>query len=159
MIYPNTLGLLDMFLDWDRTNPFTIEVIVKSDRIDGYGHVSNHFYIQWMTECMFAHSAAVGLDDGSCAEMGRGMAVRQMEVEFIASAYEGDKLSVGNWIIFSDGRLRASRQFQIINNDSGQTLARARMDFVCTNLKTGRPVKMPKIFQEKYLVDSSEKDI
>ena len=158
MIYPNTLGLLDMFLDWDRTNPFTIEVIVKSDRIDGYGHVSNHFYIQWMTECMFAHSAAVGLDDGSCAEMGRGMAVRQMEVEFIASAYEGDKLSVGNWIIFSDGRLRASRQFQIINNDSGQTLARARMDFVCTNLKTGRPVKMPKIFQEKYLVDSSEKD-
>ena len=159
MIYPNTLGLLDMFLDWDRTNPFTIEVIVKSDRIDGYGHVSNHFYIQWMTECMFAHSAAVGLDDGSCAEMGRGMAVRQMEVEFIASAYEEDKLSVGNWIIFSDGRLRASRQFQIINNDSGQTLARARMDFVCTNLKTGRPVKMPKIFQEKYLVDSSEKDI
>ena len=158
MIYPNTLGLLDMFLDWDRTNPFTIEVIVKSDRIDGYGHVSNHFYIQWMTECMFAHSAAVGLDDGSCAEMGRGMAVRQMEVEFIASAYEEDKLSVGNWIIFSDGRLRASRQFQIINNDSGQTLARARMDFVCTNLKTGRPVKMPKIFQEKYLVDSSEKD-
>ena len=159
MIYPNTLGLLDMFLDWDRTNPFTIEVIVKSDRIDGYGHVSNHFYIQWMTECMFAHSAAVGLDDGSCAEMGRGMAVREMEVEFIASAYEEDKLSVGNWIIFSDGRLRASRQFQIINNDSGQTLARARMDFVCTNLKTGRPVKMPKIFQEKYLVDSSEKDI
>ena len=158
MIYPNALGLLDMFLDWDRTNPFTIEVIVKSDRIDGYGHVSNHFYIQWMTECMFAHSAAVGLDDGSCAEMGRGMAVRQMEVEFIASAYEEDKLSVGNWIIFSDGRLRASRQFQIINNDSGQTLARARMDFVCTNLKTGRPVKMPKIFQEKYLVDSSEKD-
>tara|TARA_S200000501_G_scaffold271317_1_gene255068 strand:+ start:1603 stop:2082 length:480 start_codon:yes stop_codon:yes gene_type:complete len=159
VIYPNALRLLDMFLDWDRTNPFTIEVIVKSDRIDGYGHVSNHFYIQWMTDCMFAHSAAVGLDDGYCMEMVRGMAVREMEAEFIASAYEGDKLSVGNWIIFSDGRLRASRQFQIINNDSGQTLARARMDFVCTNLKTGRPVKMPKIFQEKYLVDSSEKDI
>ena len=89
-----------MFLNWDRTNPFTIEVIVKSDRIDGYGHVSNHFYIQWMTDCMFAHSAAVGLDAEACSEMERGMAVREMEADFIAPAYKGNKLSIGNWIIF-----------------------------------------------------------
>ena len=158
MGYPSILGLLNMFLNWDRTKPFTIEVIVKSDRIDGYGHVSNHFYIQWMTDCMFAHSAAVGLDDEACSEMERGMAVREMEAEFIASAYEGNKLSIGNWIIFSDGRLRASRQFQIINSENGQTLSRAKMNFVCTNLRTGRPARMPKIFQEKYIVDSSELD-
>ena len=49
-------------------------------------------------------------------------------------------------------------QFQIINSESGQTLSRAKMNFVCTNLRTGRPAKMPKIFQEKYIVDSSEID-
>ena len=31
--------------NWDRTNPFIIDAAVRSDRIDGYGHVSNHFYI------------------------------------------------------------------------------------------------------------------
>ena len=145
-----------MNLNWDRTKPFTIDVIVEPDRIDGYGHVSNHFYIAWMTDCMFAHSAAVGLDDEACNRMARGMAVRDMRAEFIASAYEGDKLSVGNWIIFSDRKLRASRRFQIINRDSGKTLARAEMDFICTNLETGRPVRMPKVFQEKYIIDSEE---
>ena len=130
MGYPSILGLLNMFLNWDRTKPFTIEVIVKSDRIDGYGHVSNHFYIQWMTDCMFAHSAAVGLDDEACSEMERGMAVREMEAEFIASAYEGNKLSIGNWIIFSDGRLRASRQFQIINSESETSIYHHSQDIL-----------------------------
>ena len=145
-----------MILNWDRTNPFTINVIVEPDRIDGYGHVSNHFYIAWMTDCMFAHSAAVGLNDEACVKIARGMAVRDLRAEFIASAYEGDNLSIGNWIIFSDKKLRASRKFQIINSDNGKTLARAEMDFICTNLETGRPVRMPKIFQERYIIDSKQ---
>ena len=145
-----------MNLNWDRANPFIIDVIVELDRIDGYGHVSNHFYIEWMTDCMFAHSAAVGLDDVTCAEMARGMAVRDLRAEFIPPAYRGDKLSIANWIIFSDKKLRVSRRFQIINNDSGKTLVRAGMDFICTNLETGRPVRMPKVFQERYIIDSEE---
>ena len=144
-----------MTMDWDRTNPFTIDAIVRSDRIDGYGHVSNHFYIAWMTDCMFAHSAAVGLTDEICEEMKRGMAVREMRVDFLGSAYEGDKLVIGNWITSSDGKLRASRQFQILNSVSGDTLVRAQMDFVCTNLENGKPVKMPKIFIERYCVEST----
>ena len=143
-----------MILNWDRTNPFTINVIVEPDRIDGYGHVSNHFYIAWMTDCMFAHSAAVGLNDEACVKMARGMAGRDLRAEFIASAYEGDNLSIGNWIIFSDQKLRASRKFQIINSDNGKTLARAEMDFICTNLETGRPVRMPRVFQERYIIES-----
>ena len=145
-----------MILNWDRTNPFTIDVIVKPDRIDGYGHVSNHFYLAWMTDCMFAHSASVGLDDYTCASMERGMAVKDMRAEFIAPAYDGDKLIVGNWIIFSDRKLRASRRFQIINSYNGNTIARAEMDFICTNLENGRPVRMPKIFKERYVVDSEK---
>ncbi len=144
-----------MTMDWDRTNPFTIDAIVRSDRIDGYGHVSNHFYIAWMTDCMFAHSAAVGLTDEICEEMKRGMAVREMRADFLGSAYEGDKLVIGNWITSSDGKLRASRQFQILNSGSGDTLVRAQMDFVCTNLENGKPVKMPKIFIERYCVEST----
>ena len=141
---------------WDRTNPFIIDVTVGSARVDGYGHVSNHFYIAWMTDCMFAHSAAVGLPDDICMEMQRGMAVKQIRADLLAPSYDGDKLKVANWIVANDGKLRASRFFQIVSCASRKTLARAEMDFVCTNLSNGRPVKMPPIFAEKYCIESNE---
>ena len=141
---------------WDRTNPFIIDVTVGSDRIDGYGHVSNHFYIAWMTDCMFAHSAAVGLPDNICMEMQRGMAVKQIRADLLGPSYDGDKLKVANWIVANDGKLRASRFFQIVSCASRKTLVRAEMDFVCTNLSNGRPVKMPPIFAEKYCIESNE---
>ena len=141
---------------WDRTNPFIIDVTVGSDRIDGYGHVSNHFYLAWMTDCMFAHSAAVGLPDDICMEMQRGMAVKEIRADLLGPSYDGDKLKVANWIVANDGKLRASRFFQIVSCASRKTLVRAEMDFVCTNLSNGRPVKMPPIFAEKYCIESNE---
>ena len=142
--------------NWDRTNPFIIDAAVRSDRIDGYGHVSNHFYISWMTDCMFAHSAAVGLSDEICVELQRGMAVKDIKAELSGSAYKNDNLKIANWIIFNDGRLRASRAFQIINGGTGKTLVRAEMKFVCINLVSGKPVKMPEIFRAKYCVESEK---
>lgn len=141
-------------LEWDRTNPFVIDVSVGPERVDGYGHVSNHHFIAWLTDCMFAHSAAVGLPDDICVEMERGMAVRDIRVELLGAAYQGDQLKVANWIVRSDRKLRASRQFQIINIDSGKTLLRGEMDFVCTNLANGKPVKMPAEFASCYIVES-----
>ena len=142
--------------NWDRTNPFIIDAAVRSDRIEGYGHVSNHFYISWMTDCMFAHSAAVGLSDEICVELQRGMAVKDIKAELSGSAYKNDNLKIANWIVFNDGRLRASRAFQIINGGTGKTLVRAEMKFVCTNLVSGKPVKMPEIFRAKYCVESEK---
>ena len=142
--------------NWDRTNPFIIDAAVRSDRIDGYGHVSNHFYISWMTDCMFAHSAAVGLSDEICVELQRGMAVKDIKAELSGSAYKNDNLKIANWIIFNDGRLRASRAFQIINGGTGKTLVRAEMKFVCINLVSGKPVKMLEIFKAKYCVESEK---
>lgn len=141
-------------INWARTKPFVIDVTVGREHIDGYGHVSNHFYNAWMTDCMFAHSAAVGLTEAVCLAMKRGMAVRTTRAELLRSAYAGDQLKVGNWLIANDGKLRATRQFQIVNSVSGETLVRAEVAFVCTNLESGRPVKMPDLFVEGYCVDS-----
>jgi acyl-CoA thioester hydrolase len=141
-------------INWERSKPFVIDVTVGEEHIDGYGHVSNHFYNAWMTDCMFAHSAAVGLTEKICLEMKRGMAVRSIRAELLRSAYQSDQLKVGNWLIVNDGKLRATRLFQILNSTTGETLVRAEMDFICTNLESGRPVKMPELFVKKYCVDS-----
>ncbi|MDA1074228.1 MAG: thioesterase family protein [Proteobacteria bacterium] len=137
---------------WDRPDPFTIAVSAEPQHIDSYGHVNNVVYIQWLTDCAWAHSAAVGLPEHQCVELRRGMAVRKIAVEMLAAAYAGDQLTVANWITSSDGRLRATRTYQIVNLATGVTHLRGHVDFVCVNLTNGRPVRMPPEFLTRYAV-------
>ena len=102
-------------LPWDHPNVFQIPVVVTAQHIDSYGHVNNVVYIQWLTDCAWAHSAAVGLPEETCVAMGRGMAVRSLHIDLLAAAYEADELLVGDWVSSNDRRLRATRLFQILN--------------------------------------------
>ena len=139
-------------LQWEYPAPFTIELTVTEDLVDGYGHVSNVHYIQWLTDCAWAHSAAVGLPEQACIELQRGMAVREIHVQMLASAYAGDRIIVGNWITAVDGKLRATRQYQILNAETGATLLRGHVDFVCLNLANGKPARMPDSFRHSYVL-------
>ncbi len=145
-----------MDLSWDRTNPFVIDVLAQAGHVDGYGHVSTHNYVAWMIECAFAHSTALGLPESKCREISRGMAAVHLDLDLLGSAYEGDALKVATWIIKSDGKLRLGRHCQIIQPGNGKTLARADIDFVCTNLDNGRPTRMPTEFQQTYVIASEE---
>ena len=140
---------LDSERDWDHPNPFHIEVVVALSDIDSFNHVNNTVYLRWLTECAWAHSAAVGLPEATCVEMRRGMAVRSIHVDLLASAYLDEHLLVGNWLTNRD-RLRATRIYQIINKESGTTLLRGHVDFVCVNLDNGRPARMPPEFDRAY---------
>lgn len=144
-------------ISWDRSKPFIIDVNVVSSHIDGYGHVSTHNYVQWMIDCAFAHSSALGLSEARCRDLGRGMAAVDLQIKLLGAAYEGERLQVATWIVHSDGKLRLSRQFQIINVQTQKTLTRGQCDFVCTNLENGRPVRMPQEFLDTYRVSSEEK--
>ena len=136
---------------WDFPGVFAIPIAVSPAEIDAYGHVNNAVYLRWLTECAWAHSAAVDMPEARCVELRRGMAVRRIELELLAAAYEGDQLLVGNWITRVD-RLRATRQFQVINPATATTLLRGHLDFACINLDTGRPARMPPEFRACYVV-------
>lgn len=135
---------------WDFADVFAIPIEVNPADIDGYGHVNNAVYLRWLTECAWAHSAAVGMPESRCVELRRGMAVRSIQLELLAAAYEGEQLLVGNWISRVD-RLRATRQFQLINPATATTLLRGHLDFVCINLDTGKPTRMPPEFRDCYV--------
>jgi acyl-CoA thioester hydrolase len=139
---------------WDHPGVFAISIKVQADDIDVYAHVNNAVYLRWLTECAWAHSAAVGLPEERCVELRRGMAVREIHVEMLASAYQGEELLVGNWVSKKD-RLRATRQYQIINPATQTTLLRGHLDFVCINLDNGRPTRMPPEFVDGYQVTLS----
>lgn len=135
---------------WDYPDPFILPVAVTEADIDSFGHVNNAVYLRWLTECAWAHSAAVGLSEDVCVGLRRGMAVRAIHLDLQAAAYRGDELLVGDWVTANDRRLRATRTFQIVHSARQSTLLRGHIDYVCINLDTGRPVRMPAEFLERY---------
>ena len=140
--------------DWDLPEPFFIEVVAGSEAIDSYGHVNNAVYLSWLEACAWAHSDALGFGEARCVEMQRGMAVRNLNLEYLAACYEGDEILVGNWLIANDGKLRATRRFQLINRTRGQVAMRGEILYVCMNLSSGRPVRMPPEFLAAYDPDT-----
>jgi acyl-CoA thioester hydrolase len=135
---------------WDYPDPFVIDVSVNTDDIDSYQHVNNSVYIRWLDECARQNSKQLGVDPDEASAFGFGMAVRDSHVTYLAPGHLGDKLLVGNWMSKHDGKFRATRTFQIIRALDGVTLARATLDYVCINIKTGKPCKMPELFRNRY---------
>ena len=137
-------------VEWDYPDPFLIRMVVGNADIDSYRHANNSVYVRWFDECAREHSRAVGIDTEDAATLGFGMAVRQSNITYYASAYLGDGILVANWLVKNDGRLRATRHFQILRPSDGVTLAKADMDYICIKIASGKPAKMPDIFREKY---------
>jgi len=124
---------------------------VLPDDIDAYNHVNNSVYLAWLDEAAWSHSAALGLSLQQCVEMRRGMAAHHTEIDYVRAALLGDQVSVGTWIVGTDSKLRVDRRFQVRRATDGETLARARIDYVCINLDSGRASRMPESFQRSYV--------
>ena len=142
----------DPEIEWDLPNPFTIDLQVGSEEIDAYGHVNNAVYVSWCDKIAWAHTAAVGIGEEEFRRLDRGMAVRETEIHHLGAALEGDRIRVGNWMYWADGRLKAQRRFQIVRMNDGATLARAVSLYVCIELSTGKPKRWPPEFQQRYRV-------
>ncbi len=139
--------------EWDLPNPFSIPVDVEDGNIDNYGHVNNAVYVGWLDRCAWQHSVHVGITKADCDRIGRGMVVRKTQIEYLRPAFKGQRVQVGNWVTFADGRLRASRRFQIVRHGDGVTLLRALLHYVCIDLESGRPSRWPEEFKKNYVID------
>jgi Predicted thioesterase len=137
-------------LPWGHASPFVIEVRVANSDIDSYGHVNNAVYMRWLDDCARQHSKAVGIDCDDAQQFGYGMAVRHSDVTFLGAAYAGETLLVGNWIGVSDGRLRISREFEIFRQQDGAKLLKATLTYVCIDIATGKPSRLPAQFKQSY---------
>ncbi len=140
-------------LPWDLPKPFVIEVLVGPDQIDELGHTNNVHYLGWLQDCAWAHSAARGVDGQRMVALGYAMAVRETRMHYLAATFAGDRLRVGDWITACDGRLRAQRSFQIIRESDRFTVMRAVLDYVCINISSGKPSRMPPAFVTAYADD------
>jgi acyl-CoA thioester hydrolase len=139
---------------WDLPEPFVQHRQAMPAEIDGYGHVNNAFYVVWLDECAWAHSVHRGISQQMCQQLNRGMAVWRTQINYLKPALEGDKIEVATWPVFNDRRLRIDRRFQIRRSSDGETLVRALIHYVCIDLQTGRPKRLPPEFTRYYVADA-----
>ena len=137
---------------WDLPEPFIIELTVEDIDIDDYGHTNNAVYLRWLDQVAWAHCDAVGAGPSVHQELRRGMAAQRTELHYVAPALAGDRLLVGDWIVQCNGRVRAQRRFQIVREADSTTLLRALGMYVCIDIDSGRPARMPPLYRERYVV-------
>ena len=139
-------------MQFDHPAPHVIELAVQPEDIDAYQHVNNAVYLTWLDRAAWSHSASLGVPLAQAVALRRGMAAHRIEIEYLRAAVRGDAVQAATWIVSADGRLRVERRFQLRRQGDGETLARARIDYVCINLDSGRAARMPESFARAYLV-------
>lgn len=137
-------------ITWDYPDPFVEEKTVSVDDIDGLKHTNNGVYVNWCGEVAWSHSKALGLGLPEYEALDRAMAVREAHYEYLQATRLGQQIAIGTWITRWDKRLTMERQFQLRDADTGITVLRAKMVFVCIEISSGRPKRPPREFIEGY---------
>ena len=131
---------------WDYPRPFTLHLSVQDADIDGLHHVNNAVYVQWCEEAAWAHSKQLGLRIDDYQRLGRAMAIRRSEYDYLHPTFLRDQLALSTWLTDSDGKLTLERRFQLARIADGATLMRGRWDLVCIEMNSGQVRRMPKEF-------------
>lgn len=136
---------------YDLPQPHVLRLSVHETDIDAYQHVNNAVYVTWCDRAAWDHSAALGLPIKRCLELDRGMAVLRTVIRYERPALQGDDIAVATWLLPAESRLCVRRRFQIRREIDDETLVRAEVEYACIELSSGRPVRWPTQFRERYV--------
>lgn len=143
---------------WDLPSPWTMDLTVPADAIDVMGHVNNCEYLRWLEDIAWAHSRHLGLGFAQYQQLNRAMVARHTELEYLAPAFEGEKLALATWIVANDQRVSMVRRYQLVRPSDGVTLLRGRTRWVCVALDSGKPKRLPAEFISAYAITAQETD-
>lgn len=135
---------------WDVATPFIQPVAVGPDDIDEFGHTNNVVYLAWLERVAWAHSVSLGLSMDDYRRLGAGVVARRHELEYLAPTFAGEELLLGTWVQENDGRLTMWRGYQIVRPSDKRTVLRGRTQWVCVDMKSGKPRRMPPEFVSGY---------
>lgn len=137
---------------WSLPEPFFHVFEVPEQDIDRLGHVNNAVYLRWCENLGWQHAESVGMGWKEWERLDRAMAVHRVRLAYHAPARAGERVAVGVWILSNDGRLRATRRFEIHRVDDGRLLMDGEIDYVCIEISSGRPRRLPAEFVDAYSV-------
>jgi len=121
---------------------------VPSSAIDERNHVNNLAYLQWCLEAAEQHWKR-----NATPEMLQAYVwyVLRHEINYKASAFEGDILKVETWVVHSEG-VKSTRNYRITRPSDNKLIVEASTNWCLLNASTLRPAKIPSeiviLFQE-----------
>ena len=137
-------------MSWDHEAPFILRFTVEAEHIDALEHTNNTHYVTWCNETAWAHTTDLGLGADTYRSLDRAMALTKAEYHYLLATRLGEELEVGTWITTWDRRMLMERQMQIRSVATGETVLRAKLQFVCIEISTGKPKRPPKAFIDGY---------
>ena len=141
--------------NWDYKKPHVLEFQVFKEDIDVLGHVNNKVYLDWCELVSWDHSKFLGVTPQTYQELRCACVVVKNRIEYLGSLFENDSIVISTWITDTDSKLKLSRLFQVIRMKDNKTVFRSNVDYVCINLDTYRPTRMPDLFKEAYKITSN----
>ncbi|MFZ5617800.1 MAG: acyl-CoA thioesterase [Pseudomonadota bacterium] len=141
---------------WPVADPYVVRRVAGAGDIDAFNHVNNARYVDWANEIAWAHSEKLGLSMEDYKRIGFGCVVWRHEFDYVAPVMEGDEIDVATWIAENDHRVRLTRTYEMRNAKTGAVVFRGRTKFVCIDMKTGKPARMPPEFIVAYKPQTGE---
>ncbi len=123
--------------------------------IDPAQHVNNANYMIYFEDCSIQDAEAHGWPMARMIETGFGLVARRYRIEYRQPAVQGDELELATWI--SDvKRATVVRHYTVRKAGDGALLARAHALWVCVDLATGRPIRIPAGFLADFAANIVE---
>lgn len=126
------------------------QLTVQAEHLDEFQHTNNTIYLAWMQAIAALHSRQLDLTFQDFVELGFGCVARQHHMEYKRPTFAGDRLWIATWISHNEGKADMTRQYQFVRASDLSTVMLAHTQWVCIDMKTGRPKKQPQRFVEAY---------
>ena len=132
---------------------FGQEFEVSRGDIDLLGHLNNVVWLRWVQDMAVAHSDAsrprlTTLPGGNLRAFGAVWVVRRHDIEYLAPAYAGERVTGTTWIGES-GKTSSQRRTIFTRESDGRLLCRAKTTWVLVGTD-GRPTEVPEHMQRAY---------
>ncbi|MBO1255129.1 acyl-CoA thioesterase [Alteromonas sp. 5E99-2] len=135
---------------WRYDNPFILEWQIQEEHIDHYGHANNVAYIAQLEKTAWAHSNNLGLTIEQYKALDRAMVVKSHNVDYLLPCNLNETLLCATWVVQCSKKIKLKRKFQYLCTQRKKIVFEAETLFVCIALSSGRPTRMPTIFEDVY---------
>jgi acyl-CoA thioester hydrolase len=128
---------------------YTRRFRVRHYELDSFGHVNNAVYVNYMQEAAIEASADAGFGPAWYKERGTNWVIRRLSIRYLLPAHYNDELEVKTWIS-EVRRATCTREYLITRMSDHARIARARVQWVYLDSRTGRLSRLPTEIAERF---------
>ena len=118
---------------------YTHSIRVDAACIDENRHANNVVYLQWMNEASLLHFETIG-GPALMSESGVTWVARAHQIEYLRPVYQDDELLLKTWVSTVE-KVKSRRCYEFLVE--GSLVARGETEWVCVDIRSGRPRKIP----------------